>query len=175
MKCATKVESRKFTESHDTVKAFCGCGLGWKNRRFLLNVVLALRMPALESSAHFVDAQAHTMGRRRILRMRMSKCSVKFLLNWAKPRLYALCRRVAAKASCPTPSLRSIGRPVCYIESATHGALLLLVRSTFMCSPHSPSISTLRSGVERYLIVCRQASGSLHLCQDITYCCWWGP
>ena len=28
MKCATKVESRKFTESHDTVKAFCGCGLG---------------------------------------------------------------------------------------------------------------------------------------------------
>jgi len=43
---------------------------------------------ALESSAHFVDAQAHTMGQRRILRMRMSKCSV-FLLNWAKPRLYA--------------------------------------------------------------------------------------
>ena len=104
---------------------------------------------ALESSAHFVDAQTHTMGRRRILRMRMSKCSVKFSPKLSEASIVR--RRIAAKASCPTPSLRSIGRPVCYIGSATHGALLLLVRSTFMCSPHSLSISTLRSGVERYL------------------------
>ena len=115
----------KFTESHDTVKAFCGCGLGWKNRRFLLNVVLALR--TWIKRAFCWCASAHNGAAAHIAHADVQ------VLSWVPPKLNETSivrRRVTAKASCPTPSLRSIGRPVCYIESATHGALLLLVRST---------------------------------------------
>ena len=58
----------KFTESHDPGNIFTAfAAVDWaeKTAGFLLNVVCL--HSALESSAHFVDAQAHTMWRRRII------------------------------------------------------------------------------------------------------------
>ena len=80
-------------------------------------------------------------------------------------------RRVAAQASRPTSGLRAIGIPVCYMNQQPWCVTVAIVHITFMS--HSDTIvncsDNLCSGVESIAHTCGQASGSVHLRQDITY------
>ena len=75
----------------------------------------------LESSAR-LDAQAHAMGRRRII-ARAYGCQSYMVRGSKLSEASFVRRRVAAQASRPTSGLRAIGIPV-WISN--HGALLLL-------------------------------------------------